>query len=675
MKSYQQQKQQVMNLFDSALDLAGKHNNKDVERHLRKAAKNLAEGKMFVVVCGEFKQGKSSLMNALLNEPGLFPVDVDITTNLVSTISYGKKEKITVFLGEPGKEKAKRIQRAQIPDYVTEQRNQENVRQARMLTIEAPNEQLKDGLVLVDTPGVGGLNTEHSAIAYAFIPNADAILFVSDALAPLSVKELEFVEMIAGHCQHLIFVVTKIDAKMDYETVVENNRQKLAQVLERSGNEIPIIPVSSHAKLAYLESEDSEDLEESNFALLESQLWSLLGEQRGYIMLMPALGELGRAIVEMKEPLQAEAKTYQQHNQPEKAQMMERQFQEAKERLETLQEHNAKWRLQLSDGLRDIRTGLQQQLQKEFVQIRYQADRYLENEHLLSSPEQIGSLLEQDFHLLLSKLNQEISQQAATLYGQLEQATGLDINRLEGDLLAPVEPKALVKKEWLAPVDPRDSQIKKSNWWEKSLSATRNGYFNLQAGAIVGGLLGGLAGLIFGGVGIGMGIGLGIGLGGIAGSTTGVKEGLSQIREKEMAVARREISKLLKPYLEENRLLCTDTLEQAITKLERSMRDELTSQLKREQQRSERTLRSIKKARQLSQKQASERAKALQRPLQQLNQLQKRVEQLASAIVAQQEAATKALPVVVESPQIVIDDTPEQASATVGTDYGGWADE
>jgi putative ribosome biogenesis GTPase RsgA len=42
--------------------------------------------------------------------------------------------------------------------------------------MESPNPQLKEGLVLVDTPGIGSLNTEHTAITYAFIPNADAIL-------------------------------------------------------------------------------------------------------------------------------------------------------------------------------------------------------------------------------------------------------------------------------------------------------------------------------------------------------------------------------------------------------------------------------------------------------------------------------------------------------------------
>ena len=96
-------------------------------------------GKLFVVVAGKFKQGKSSLLNAFLNKTEIFSVDIDITTNLVSTITYGKDERVSVVLGESGKETIKQIAKSDIPDYVTEQRNVKNAKQAKMLTIESPN--------------------------------------------------------------------------------------------------------------------------------------------------------------------------------------------------------------------------------------------------------------------------------------------------------------------------------------------------------------------------------------------------------------------------------------------------------------------------------------------------------------------------------------------------------
>ena len=279
MTTYQQQKQKLLQLFQQTQAIAKQYKYPEIEQNLKESAQHLAEGKLIVVVCGEFKQGKSSLINALINETNLFPVDVDITTNLVSTITYGKQEKITVVIGEPGKGQPKEIARDKIPDYVTEQHNANNAKKTQMLIIESPNPQLKEGLVLVDTPGVGGLNTDHTAVAYAFIPNADVILFVSDAQKPLTEKELEFVEMIAGHCQNFIFVVTKKDIG-NYQEIIESNREKLNQTLNTPGEEITIIPVSSKIKLNYLKSQDQEDLEDSNFTTLENRLWQILNQKR-----------------------------------------------------------------------------------------------------------------------------------------------------------------------------------------------------------------------------------------------------------------------------------------------------------------------------------------------------------------------------------------------------------
>jgi tRNA U34 5-carboxymethylaminomethyl modifying GTPase MnmE/TrmE len=68
MATYQQYKQQVLQLFDRAVSLAVHYRYPDTQKHLEEAKKHLEQGKLFVVVCGEFRQGKSSLLNALLNE-------------------------------------------------------------------------------------------------------------------------------------------------------------------------------------------------------------------------------------------------------------------------------------------------------------------------------------------------------------------------------------------------------------------------------------------------------------------------------------------------------------------------------------------------------------------------------------------------------------------------------
>ena len=677
MVTYQQQKQQVLGLFHQAISLSHAQKQPDIQKHLVEAQKHLAEGKLFVVVCGEFKQGKSSLLNALLNEPGLFPVDIDITTNLVSTITYGKEEKITVVLGEPGKEQTKKIQRSDIADYVTEQGNEKNAKKARMLVIESPNPQLKEGLVLVDTPGAGSLNIEHTAITYAFIPNADAILFVTDALKPLTTEELNFLkERILPHCQNLIFVVTKIDTVSDGQQIVANNREKLAQVLNCTPEKITIVPVSSRAKLDYLEYEESEDLQYSNFPELENQVWQLIGAQRGQTFLLRAVNELAQSVGEMKAPLQVAWEAHQEHTK-EELDVLEAQIKDTQLQLQELLNNNAEWRTILSDELQEIQLEIQGQFQKEFAHIRYKSNQYLDDTRLMNSPKQIASLVETDVDVLMSNLSKELNSQAADLYARLETLTGLNLSRFEVGLSE--RQKARLAQE--------EIQSKKSNMVDKSMTATRNAMFNSTAGSVLGGLLGvvagGVVGILTGGTlavpAMVAGAEWGASLGLVGGAAKGVKDGISQIQEKDQVLLKREVSKVIALFIEDSQRICHQTLTKAVKGLEHSMRDEFTAQIKRQKQGWEKTLLSLQKSRKLSQVEAVKRTQELQAPLQQLTNLQNSVEQVTQAIVKQ---PTTISPLETEIKTETLKPTPVTSSqslasvaASTNADYGDWADE
>jgi len=658
MANYQQQKQKVLQLFKPAKTLAEGQKNIEIKQSLEEVEKRLIEEKLFVVVCGEFKQGKSSLMNALLNEPELFPVDVDITTNLVSSITYGETEKITVVLGESGKEQSQEIQRAEIPNYVTEQHNKGNVHQAKMLILQSPNPQLKEGLVLVDTPGVGSLNVEHTAVTYAFIPNADAIIFVSDALAPLSAKELDFItERIVPYCQNLIFVVTKIDAVGNYENIIASNQEKLAQLLKRPDSEISIIPVSSSLKLDYIKSQETEDLEDSNFQQLENELWGLISQQRGKILLIKALTELGRAVNEIKAPIQVEWETYQQQSKQE-LEKSERQLQATKERLASLQENNADWLTQLSYGLQDIRKQSIHQFDIGFDKVHHKANEYLDDNRLLKNPTEIASLLEGDINGLMSNLGKLLTQETAELYTNIESASKLNLNPLQIDDL-----------EWeKAAISLPNGKNKRTGLFEKSVVIVRNIGFTATPGAMIGQFVGGIAGAaigaLFGGVGAGPGMVIGQTLGGslagLAGAKLGFDQSVSQIKDKD----RREVSKFILPYIKQSQMLCRKVLDDAIVDLEQSIREELRNQIKREKNNCDRTLRSLQEARQRSQAQVQQRTQELQVILPQINQLQKNIQQLAQVTVTMGAVSDTKQKTEVAQPV-----------TTVGGEKGSWADD
>jgi predicted GTPase len=666
MSDYQQHKQQILQLFKTAIAFAQQHKSTPTLNHLQEAQKHLIEGKIFIVVAGEFKQGKSSLLNAFLNETDVFPVDIEITTNLVSTITYGKEEKITVVLGESGKETVKQIQRSEIPDYVTEQRNAKNVKQAKMLIVESPNAQLQEGLVLVDTPGIGSLNTEHTAITYAFLPNADAILFVSDALKPLTTEELDFLKTrIFPHCQNIIFVLTKADTVSEIQEIMLNNREKLAQVLNCAPETITIVPVSSRAKFDYLEYQEAEDLEYSNFAQLEQQLWRLVGEQRGQTLLLKAVNELNQAIGEMQAPLEV-SWSADQNRTPEN---LEHQLIETQVKLRNLLENNAEWRNVLSDRLQTLQIEIQGQFQRNFAQIRYQTNEYIEDDRLISSPKRIADLVESDIDALMSNLNKELNQQAANLYGQIETVTGLDLTRIEIGF-SERQKAHLVKAE---------IKVEEKNVTDKAWNTSRNAVFSSSAGASLGGLVGGIAGGVLGfvfGAGVGAvpgaqtGASIGAAIGWIGGGAKGVKDGLAQLEEKDRAITKSKVAKIIAPFLDDCQRICNQTLVKAIKGLEHSMRDEFTKQVKRQKEGWEKTLRSLQESRQLSQPEVAQRSQQLQASLKQLTQLQTDVQTIAQTII-EQPVTTPPL----EAPVKNEVQAPKTTTASSAVDYGDWADE
>lgn len=432
MIAYEQNKQTLLQLFHKTIDFAKERENDEIAQYLTRLMQHLNEGKLYVVVCGEFKQGKSSFINALLDQPDdLCPVEVDVATSVVTTIAYGESEKLTVLLGEPGQEpvQQKTLQsRAQIRDYVTEQGNPDNQRKARILAMQLPNEQLKAGLVLVDTPGVGGLNTEHTDITYAFLPNADVALFISDAHEPLSELELDFIkERIARHCQDIIFIVTKKDQNAQFQVIVEDNRQKLATKLNRPLNEIVIIPVSSLLKRDYLEFDDEEALATSNFSALETLLWQHLQTGRGRILVIKAGIELGRTLAELRLPIQTELLACEEENK-QRLDEMERNIQAKRQRLQELLGKNAAWQSLLYDRLQDIHSKISTEFQEGFAEIRQRVPNYLDDKMLRARPEQIVSLLQADMSGLLAEMQKNLEQDAATLQTTLQQETGLDLN-------------------------------------------------------------------------------------------------------------------------------------------------------------------------------------------------------------------------------------------------------
>ena len=87
----------LIDLVTQAATLAGAASRPDLEKRLEQTRRRLLDPNIRVMVVGEFKQGKSQFVNALVNAP-VCPVDDDIATSVPTAIRHGEVPSATIFV-------------------------------------------------------------------------------------------------------------------------------------------------------------------------------------------------------------------------------------------------------------------------------------------------------------------------------------------------------------------------------------------------------------------------------------------------------------------------------------------------------------------------------------------------------------------------------------------------
>jgi putative ribosome biogenesis GTPase RsgA len=186
-------------------------------------AERLSEGRFFVACIGQFKRGKSTLVNALVGDP-ILPTGVVPVTSVVTVVRHGSRRGARVQLAGGGWTS---IEPAELAAYVAEERNPGNRKGVEAVEVFVPSALLASGMCLVDTPGIGSIFAGSTRVTRAFVPHVDAALVVLGADPPLSGDELGLVEEVAAHTGQLVFVLNKADR------LAAPERQEARQFAER----------------------------------------------------------------------------------------------------------------------------------------------------------------------------------------------------------------------------------------------------------------------------------------------------------------------------------------------------------------------------------------------------------------------------------------------------------
>lgn len=321
--------------------LADEIGRSDLGAAMRREAERAATSSSLVCVVGEFKQGKSSLINAVIGSD-VCPVDDDLATSAVTVVEHG--DRLSALVEQRGEDGPTTfaIELEAVPEWVTEWNNPDNTKNVDRVRLSIPNPLLARGLTLVDTPGAGGLGAGHAAATMGFLPFADALLFVSDASAELSAPEVEFLVDAAARCPLVVMAQTKIDLYGEWRRIVELNRAHLAT----AGLEIPIVGLSSVVRRAALGSKDRDLNARSGFAELFGIIDSTVlasarsrSHERVNVAVQGALDQIATSAASEIEGLTAPARN------AEILQQLER----SRGQLEHLKGPAARWQVMLSD--------------------------------------------------------------------------------------------------------------------------------------------------------------------------------------------------------------------------------------------------------------------------------------------------------------------------------------
>ena len=235
-----------------------------------------------VLFCGEFKRGKSSLVNAIIGTK-LCPTDTGIATSVITTIKYGAVKKAVRYYGNildtanaisPDSFK---IGESPVPTLMESLKSEEiewddiqkytmgdvlDIDNTVLVELSYPCPFLKNGITIIDTPGIGGLDPSHAILTHMALPKADVIVFVTDAAEPLTDSEKTFyIEHIQPINKPCVLLVNKCDILLSETLNIHLDKVKL----EFADSICPqIIPTSAKYWNKYVSKKDEKYLIRSN---------------------------------------------------------------------------------------------------------------------------------------------------------------------------------------------------------------------------------------------------------------------------------------------------------------------------------------------------------------------------------------------------------------------------
>ncbi len=296
-------KSNILNIVEE-INSVLKGNNGAGNERLSAVKEQLISNHFNLVVLGQFKRGKTTLINSLVGNE-ILPSSVVPLTSIVTILKFGNEVRCTIFMND-GTEQT--IQIEELHDYVTESGNPKNRREVKCACIEYPIPLLEKGMQLVDTPGIGSTFLHNTETTYEFLDHLDAAIFLMSADVPISQVEKELLETIKSSTQKIFFVLNKVDNLIPKE-IVEMSAYNNNVLTEMGFTVQEIWPISARKALEAKTAQDEELLSQSGLSDLEDAIGNFLASEKGKIVLNTAISKLKRITLQIQSQIAIETKT------------------------------------------------------------------------------------------------------------------------------------------------------------------------------------------------------------------------------------------------------------------------------------------------------------------------------------------------------------------------------
>ena len=377
----------ILELIDHTSRIADTYDRGDLVERLAVAKEQISDPQIRVVIAGQLKQGKSQLLNSLLNMP-VARVGDDESTVLTTIVSHGDPASARLVLaGADGD-----VDRVEVP--VTDLKNdlrrapQAAGREVLRAEVTVPSPLLGGGLAFIDTPGVGGHGQPHLSATLGLLPEADALLVVSDTSQEFTEPELIFIRQALEICPVATIVATKTDLYPHWRDIVAANEAHL----RRARISVPVTPVSSTLRSHAIQLNDKELNEESNFPAVVKFLSDRVLTRETDRVRDQVVAEIRSASEHLKLAVESELAALQDPDTREKLTAdLERRKQEATDALQ----NTALWQQVLNDGIADLTADIDHDLRNRFRHITQHTEKTIDDCDPTHHWAEIGAELEQ----------------------------------------------------------------------------------------------------------------------------------------------------------------------------------------------------------------------------------------------------------------------------------------